>query len=129
MGKRWMVKSAAGRLPDCNPLKVFYWSIESRVNAAGSSATIADNALLAGRAWLRLDSARECGAFQAKGSEIRQAAMVDLLNLAMLIAASVGSMAFGILAAYGILRAGFALMRPRQRTVAVKARKEAASVS
>jgi len=52
-----------------------------------------------------------------------------LLNLAMLIAASVGSMAFGILAAYGILRAGFALMRPRQRTVAVKARKEAASVS
>jgi hypothetical protein len=46
-----------------------------------------------------------------------------------LIAASVGSMAFGILAAYGILRAGFALLRPRQRRVAVKARKEAASVS
>jgi hypothetical protein len=42
-------------------------------------------------------------------------AMADLLNLAMLICASGGSMAFGILAAYGILRAGFALMRPRSR--------------
>ncbi len=55
--------------------------------------------------------------------------MVDMLNLAMLIAASAGSMAFGILAAYGILRAGFALMRPRQQQVAVKVRPEVASVS
>jgi hypothetical protein len=39
--------------------------------------------------------------------------MVDLLNFAMLICASAGSMAFGILAAYWILRLGFALMRPR----------------
>jgi uncharacterized protein (DUF2062 family) len=37
--------------------------------------------------------------------------MADLLNLAMLICASVGSLAFGILLAYGILRASFALMR------------------
>jgi len=43
--------------------------------------------------------------------------MVSLLDLAMLISASVGAMAFGILAAYGVLRAGFALMRP-QRPVA-----------
>jgi hypothetical protein len=55
--------------------------------------------------------------------------MEDLLNLAMLICASVGSMAFGILAAYGILRVGFALMRPRARTVAMKAQPEAARVS
>jgi hypothetical protein len=52
--------------------------------------------------------------------------MADLLNLAMLICASVGSMAFGILAAYGILRTGFALMRPRTHTVELKAQPEAA---
>ncbi|MGA2807797.1 MAG: hypothetical protein ABSE87_06655 [Terracidiphilus sp.] len=55
--------------------------------------------------------------------------MADLLNLAMLVAASVGSMAFGILAAYGILRAGFAVMRPQQRPApVVKARPEVAQV-
>jgi hypothetical protein len=41
--------------------------------------------------------------------------MTDLLNLAMLICASAGSMAFGILMAYWILRVGFALMRPRSQ--------------
>jgi hypothetical protein len=54
--------------------------------------------------------------------------MADLLNLAMLVCASVGSMAFGILAAYGILRVGFALMRPQTRPGAVKARTEVARV-
>lgn len=39
--------------------------------------------------------------------------MADLLNLVMLICASLASMAFGIFAAYGILRVGFALMRSR----------------
>ncbi len=52
--------------------------------------------------------------------------MSDLLNFAMLICASVGSLAFGILAAYGILRSGFALMRPQQRPSAVKVQTEAA---
>jgi hypothetical protein len=47
--------------------------------------------------------------------------MADWLNLAMLICASLGSMAFGILAAYALLRVGFALMRPQRRTVTVKA--------
>ena len=42
--------------------------------------------------------------------------MADLLNLLMLICASVGSLAFGVLAAYGIFRAAFALMRPQRRT-------------
>ena len=55
--------------------------------------------------------------------------MADLLNLAMLISASVGAMAFGILAAYGILRAGFALMRRQPRPAAVKTRPEVARVS
>jgi hypothetical protein len=39
--------------------------------------------------------------------------MTDVVNFVMLVAASIGSMALGILAAYGILRAGFALMRPQ----------------
>jgi hypothetical protein len=55
--------------------------------------------------------------------------MTDLLNFAMLICASVGSMVFGILAAYGILRVGFALMRPQPRPVVVKTQPEAARVS
>ena len=39
--------------------------------------------------------------------------MTDVVNFIMLIAASIGSMAMGILAAYGILRMGFWLMRPQ----------------
>jgi hypothetical protein len=46
--------------------------------------------------------------------------MANLLNLAMLACVSVGSMVFGILAAYWILRAGFAIMRP-QSPVRIKA--------
>jgi hypothetical protein len=46
--------------------------------------------------------------------------MADLLNLTMLICAATGSMAFGVLTAYAIFRAGFALMRPRRQSAAVK---------
>ena len=46
--------------------------------------------------------------------------MTDLLNLVNVDLRSIGSMAFGILAAYGILRAGFALLRPQQRPTPVK---------
>jgi len=46
--------------------------------------------------------------------------MTDAVNFVMLVAASVGSMVFGVLAAYGVLRAGFALMRPRRQSVVVK---------
>jgi hypothetical protein len=53
--------------------------------------------------------------------------MTDLVNLTMLVCASIGSMAFGVLAAYGIFRVGFALMRPRPvATAAVKPQPEAA---
>jgi len=45
---------------------------------------------------------------------------MDWVNLAMLVCAAIGSMAFGILAAYAILRVGFALIRPQRRPVAVK---------
>lgn len=55
-------------------------------------------------------------------------AMADILNLAMLICAAAGSMAFGILAAYGVLRVGFSLMRPQPRPAAAKPRPEVARV-
>jgi hypothetical protein len=54
--------------------------------------------------------------------------MADVLNLVLLISVSVGSLAFGILAAYGTLRVAFALMRPQQQRVSVKARQEVARV-
>jgi hypothetical protein len=52
--------------------------------------------------------------------------MADLFNLVMLVCASIGSMAFGVLMAYGIFRAAFALMRPRRKPVPVKPQPEAA---
>ncbi|MGD0941182.1 MAG: hypothetical protein ABR905_15870 [Terracidiphilus sp.] len=54
--------------------------------------------------------------------------MADALNLVLLIAASVGSLAFGILAAYGTLRVAFAMMRPQRRPAPVKAPQEVARV-
>ncbi|MGC9158351.1 MAG: hypothetical protein ACP5FH_05120 [Terracidiphilus sp.] len=52
--------------------------------------------------------------------------MSDVLNVVMMICASIGSLAFGILAAYGILRAGFALMRPQPQRAVMKVRREVA---
>ena len=72
--------------------------------------------------------ARKRRAFETSEESIKVETMADLSNLAMLVCASVGSMAFGILAAYGILRAGFALSRPQARRAAVKARAEVARV-
>jgi hypothetical protein len=54
--------------------------------------------------------------------------MTDLLNLVMLICAAVGSMAFGVLAAYGIFRVAFALMRPRTERMSAKPRAEVATI-
>jgi hypothetical protein len=54
--------------------------------------------------------------------------MTELVNFVMLVAASVGSMAFGVLTAYWVLRFGFALMRPQQQKVAIKARARVARV-
>ena len=41
--------------------------------------------------------------------------MTDLLNFGMLVGATVGSMAFGVLGAYGVFRVAFALMRPHPK--------------
>lgn len=46
--------------------------------------------------------------------------MADAFNLVMLICAAIFAMAFGVLVAYGIFRAGFAMMRPRQARATVK---------
>jgi len=49
-----------------------------------------------------------------------------MADFVMLVCASVASMGFGILAAYWILRAGFALMRPRSQRVTLKAQADVA---
>jgi ABC-type glycerol-3-phosphate transport system permease component len=54
--------------------------------------------------------------------------MADSLSLLMLVCAAVGSMAFGVLAAYAIFRVAFGLMKPQIPVVAVKARPETAAV-
>jgi len=53
--------------------------------------------------------------------------MSDGVDLLMLVCAAVGSMAFGVLMAYAIFRAGFALMRPKPKVASVKAQTEAAA--
>ena len=53
--------------------------------------------------------------------------MADAFNLVMLICAAIGSMAFGVLTAYGIFRIGFAMMRPRTTAVPVKVSAQLAS--
>jgi hypothetical protein len=55
--------------------------------------------------------------------------MADVLNLLMLICATLGAMAFGILAAYAVLRMVFAFMRPRKTQTPVKAQTEAARIT
>ena len=62
------------------------------------------------------------------GADTEARSMADFFNLAMLVSASIGSMVFGILAAYGILRAGFALLSPQRKPAAVKVQPEAARV-
>jgi hypothetical protein len=54
--------------------------------------------------------------------------MADLFNLVMLVCATTGAMAFGVLSAYGIFRVAFALMRPRRQNVPVKAQAEAGAL-
>jgi hypothetical protein len=55
--------------------------------------------------------------------------MANLLDLIMLILASLGALAFGILAAYAILRAGFALMRPPRQRAFLKTQPQTARIS
>lgn len=94
-----------------------------------SSATIADSdSLAAGRERGRR-AFQTSRAFQTNREVSEGGAMADVLNLVMLICASIGSLAFGILAAYGILRAGFAAMKPREQRAVVKAHAQAAHIA
>jgi hypothetical protein len=52
---------------------------------------------------------------RAGSGETGAEAMTDAVNFVMLIAASAGSMAFGVLGAYGLLRVAFSMMRPQGR--------------
>jgi hypothetical protein len=54
--------------------------------------------------------------------------MTDLFNLLMLVCAAIGSMAFGVLSAYGIFRVGFAMMRPRRKALPVETQPEGATL-
>jgi len=47
--------------------------------------------------------------------------MQDVINMLMLICASAAAMAFGVLAAYGICRVGFVILRLHARAVAMEA--------
>lgn len=53
--------------------------------------------------------------------------MTDFLNLTILIGTSVGSLAFGVWAAYGVLRVGFALICPQPRPAVVKVQPQTAT--
>jgi hypothetical protein len=55
--------------------------------------------------------------------------MANTLDLLMLVCACVGAMGFGILSAYVILRACFALMRPQRRQAPVEPQAEAVHIS
>lgn len=46
--------------------------------------------------------------------------MQDAMNLLMLVCASLAAMAFGVLAAYGICRAGFTILGIHARSVALQ---------
>jgi len=45
--------------------------------------------------------------------------MQDAINLLMLVCASLASLAFGVLAAYGVCRGAFAIFRIHARSVAL----------
>lgn len=46
--------------------------------------------------------------------------MQDAMNLLMLVCASVAAMAFGVLAAYGLCRMAFSILRIHARSVAAQ---------
>ena len=55
--------------------------------------------------------------------------MTDIWNFVMLVCATIGSLMFGVLAAYGIFRTAFALMRLEPRHPVIKTQPEAARVA
>ena|ERR1035437_666893 len=125
--ERWVAQGrAAGHSPDCNTPEGILLVNRNQGQRGGFSATIGDDDSWASPGEFLGGLRAERDAFQTIREAGEGETMADLLNLAMLICASVGSMAFSILTAYGILRVGFALMRPQPRPAVLKVRPEAA---
>jgi hypothetical protein len=114
-----LVQRGSQRITDV--LGVFYLATETGVNATPFSETIA-----ALKLHLIVDRAQAAQLEACSQLSGRIETMADLLNLTMLVCAAVGSMALGVLTAYGIFRAGFALLRPRPRPAKAKVRPELA---
>jgi hypothetical protein len=55
--------------------------------------------------------------------------MANLLDLAMLVLASMGALAFSILTAYAMLRTVFAMMRAQRRPALLKTQTEPVRIS
>jgi len=106
-------------------LEVFYLPTETRVNAAkflrqSLHQSLRRTVKIAGAEAVKYED------FPQQPSS-RSKEMDDVFNLVMLICAAIGSMAFGVLVAYGIFRVGFAMMRPRRAMAPVKVRTQLAS--
>jgi hypothetical protein len=104
-------------------MEVFYLATEMRVNAA-QDLRQSLRRKLTGKIGLDAPHLRP-----KVHQKLQAAGMTDLLDLIMLILASLGALAFGILAAYAILRAGFALMRPPRRRALMKTQPQTARIS
>jgi len=104
-------------------LGVFYLPTETRVNAA-------EILRQSFKTKLRL-TVEIAGAEAEIDEELSPATLTGVLkkmaDLIMLFCAAIGSMAFGVLTAYGIFRIAFAMMRPRRTVVAVKVGAQLAS--
>jgi hypothetical protein len=104
-------------------LEVFYLPTETRVNAAE---------ILRQSFQTKLRLTFEIAGAEAEiDEELSPATSMGVLkkmaDLIMLFCAAIGSMAFGVLTAYGIFRIAFAMMRPRRTVVAVKVSAQLAS--
>lgn len=104
------------------PYEVFYLAIETRVNAT----VLADplERLHYSCIGLLRSADRKSGKLRERQAEA--GAMADFTNLILLVGASLGAMAFGVLSAYAMLRGAFALMRPAGRRQAVQTSTETA---
>ena len=96
--------------------EVLYLPTETRVNAA---KTLRQSSKTKLRRRLEIAGA-EIELNEGLSPATSTGVLEKMADLVMLICAAIGSMAFGVLTAYGIFRIGFAMMRPRRAVIAVK---------
>jgi hypothetical protein len=97
-------------------LEVFYLPTETRVNAA---KTLRQSFKTKLRRTLEIAGA-EIELNEGLSPATSTGVLEKMADLVMLICAAIGSMAFGVLTAYGIFRIGFAMMRPTREVLPVK---------